>query len=335
MTRNDPDRPCDGCAGKSAPPSGGHQPAIAQRRTSGDELTKCGILNIYKQKNLTSHDVVAAVRRASGVRRVGHAGTLDPLATGVLVVCLGSATRVIEEIQNAPKTYRAVVGLGRSTDTYDAEGRVTAERDPSAVTRAQIAAALEQFQGDILQKPPMYSAVRHQGKRLYELARSGQEVERSPRPVTVHRIDLLSWAPPELALELEVSKGTYIRAIAHELGDALDIGGYLADLERTAVGRFVIGDAQPLDRVTSSFCDGWWMKLLQPLDNALLAYDAILLDAEGERAVRSGQQVSGPAPADNRERLRAYSIDGTFVALLRWDHITEKWQPHRVFPRPR
>ena len=133
----------------------------------------------------------------------------------------------------------------------------------------------------------------------------------------------------------EKNIGELLMLIVSELGEALEVGGYLADLERTAVGRFVIGDAQPLDRVTSSFCDGWWMKLLQPLDNALLAYDAILLDADGERAVRSGQQVPGPAPAENRERLRAYSIDGTFVALLRWDDVTQMWQPHRVFPRQR
>src|SRR5262249_40348016 len=154
-------------------------------------------------------DVVQAVRRASGERRVGHAGTLDPLATGVLVVCLGSATRVVEAVQAMRKSYRARVRLGVATDTFDAEGQVLATADAGDVGRADVEAALAAFRGQIRQLPPMYSALKHEGRPLYQLARRGLEVEREPRDVTVYDLRLVDWAPPDLVLEMTVSRGTY------------------------------------------------------------------------------------------------------------------------------
>jgi tRNA pseudouridine55 synthase len=295
-----------------------------------------GILNVYKPPAMTSHDVVQAVRKASGERRVGHAGTLDPLARGVLVVCLGSATRVIEELQATRKVYIARIRLGTSTTTYDAEGAVVTEADPSGVSRADVEAALEAFRGEILQTPPMYSALKHGGRRLYELARQGIEVERTPRPVTVHELTLTDWSPPEFTLALTVSCGTYIRSIAHDLGAALGVGAHLTELERTAVGPFTAAEAESLVRVVESFGEGWWPQLLHPLDTALLAYAALIVDTAAEQAIRNGQQLDGPPPDDSVTReVRAYNADGLFIGLLRWDEITGRWQPDRVFPAPK
>jgi tRNA pseudouridine55 synthase len=300
------------------------------------EPPKSGILNIDKPAGQTSHDVVAAVRRASGERRVGHAGTLDPMATGVLVVCLGSATRVIEEIQVMPKAYRARVRLGERTSSGDAEGSVIQTRDASSITREAVEAALKQFRGEILQVPPMVSALKHQGKRLYDLARQGIEVERAPRPVTVHALTLSDWEPPEFTLEIEASKGTYVRAIADDLGEALGVGAHLVALARTKVGVFTLEGAERLPRVVEAFVEGWWPTLLYPLDTALLAYAAMVADAPREAALRNGQQIDGPAPGpEATAQVRVYDPDGRFIGLVAWDDVTEAWQPTRIFPKLR
>ena len=305
-----------------------HDPAWAER-----EPARRGILVIDKPSGQTSHDVVAAVRRAAGARRVGHAGTLDPLATGVLVVCLGSATRVVEEIQAGPKRYEARLRLGVTTTTYDAQGDVIERRDPSGTGRQDVERALHAFRGAIEQIPPMVSALHHQGRRLYELARQGLEVERAPRPVTVHSLALTDWSPPELALTMEVSAGTYVRSIAHDLGAALGVGAHVVALRRTAVGRFELAEALPLPRVIEAFAEGWWPRLLLPLDTALLDYEALVVTAEHEQDIRHGRAFDGPPPAaDPSAPVRAYSATGRFLALLRWDAIDRRWRPERVFP---
>jgi tRNA pseudouridine55 synthase len=295
---------------------------------------KCGILIIDKPAGQTSHDVVQAVRRASGVRRVGHAGTLDPPATGVLVVCLESATRVIPEIQEGRKAYRARLRLGQETTTYDATGEVVAEHDPTAVTDVAVRAALPAFRGPIWQVPPMVSAVKHHGRRLYELARLGLEVDRQPRPVTIHALELVEWSPPELVLEMVVSKGTYVRSLAHDLGAALGVGAVVTALERLAVGRFRLEQAERLPRVVESFLEGWWPMLLLPLDSALLDYAALVVDAPTEAAMRQGRRFEAPAPAVPPTPLvRVYNPEGGLVGLARWDEVTGHWQPDRVFPK--
>ncbi len=309
----------------------GRTPAMAA--AAGHAPPKSGILVVDKPAGCTSHDVVAAIRRASGERRVGHAGTLDPMATGVLVVCMGSATRVVDEIQATPKAYRARVRLGVRTDSGDADGRVVGEHDAAGVTRDAVEAALARFRGDILQTPPMVSAVKHEGRRLYALARQGIEVERAPRPVTVYALTLEDWAPPELTLALRVSKGTYVRTIADDLGEALGVGAHLTALRRTAVGPFRVEAADPLDRVVAAFEGGWWPALMHPLDAALVDYAAMVVDAPRVAALRHGQQVDGPAPGPGASRLvRVYDADGQFVGLVAWDPVEARWQPDRIFP---
>lgn len=317
------------------PAGKGPSPAPASAATSTGAPPKSGILNVDKPAGGTSHDVVAAVRRASGERRVGHAGTLDPMATGVLVVCLGSATRVIEEIQALPKSYRARIRLGVRTKSGDAEGEVIAVRDPAGVTRVAVETALDGFRGEILQTPPMVSAVKHEGKRLYALARQGIEVERAPRPATVYDLDVVEWALPDLTVDLRVSKGTYVRTIADDLGEALGVGAHLTALRRTAVGPFTAETAEPLARIAEGFAEGWWPTLLYPLDTALLAYAAMVVDPARETALRQGQQMAGPVPEPDTTRLvRVYNPDGLFIGLVVWDAISGRWQPDRIFPRP-
>ncbi len=204
-----------------------------------------GVLNIDKAPGMTSHDVVSRVRRIAGQKRVGHAGTLDPDATGVLLVCLGHATRLADLLAAQGKTYRAVLALGATTTTEDASGDVIATADASHITEEAFTALLPEFTGEILQVPPMVSAVHHDGKRLYELARKGITVEREARPVTIDAISLIDFTPGPAAtatLDVACGKGTYIRTLCADLGDALGVGGHMSALRRTSVGVFHAGD---------------------------------------------------------------------------------------------
>lgn len=298
-----------------------------------DQPAKSGILVIDKPKGRTSHDVVQAIRRASGERRVGHAGTLDPMATGVLVLCIGSATRVVDEIQALPKVYGAELRLGQETDTQDAEGRITAEQDWHHVTAEAVEAALAAFRGDILQVPPMHSALHHDGKRLYQLAREGKEVERAPRALHVERLDLVAFEPPFLRLEMAVSKGFYVRSLAHDLGRALGCGAHLSGLVRLAVGQFRLAEAEPLPRAVEAFVEGWWPTMMHPLDAALERLPALIVDADGERELRFGRQVpAGEAGRGMQGMVRAYGPEGRFIGLVEWDAAHQAWQPAKIFP---
>ncbi len=192
-------------------------------------MMRDGILIIDKPSGLTSHDVVNRVRRATKIRQVGHAGTLDPMATGVLVVCLGQATRVSEYLLGHDKAYRATIRLGIETNTYDADGEIVATHDVN-VDRAEVERALAQFVGEIQQVPPMYSAIKRDGQKLYELARQGIEIERAARSVIIHSIELRDYQAPDATIDVRCSAGTYIRSIAHDLGAALGTGGHLIDL---------------------------------------------------------------------------------------------------------
>lgn len=289
-----------------------------------------GILNLHKPSGLTSHDVVDRIRGASGLRRVGHAGTLDPAASGVLVVCLGKATRVSAYLMDSRKSYDAQIQLGITTDTGDAEGRVVRSVANIATTRAQVEEALAHFRGRVDQVPPMYSALKHDGRPLYELARRGIEVERAPRTVEIYSLALIEWAPPSFRLFVECSKGTYVRVLATDLGDMLETGAHLEKLVRTASGRFGLEDAIPLNEAESALSSGDWLRVLHPLDEALLHFDALLADAEAEARIRQGQQVKGPEPLDTIV-CRAYSHSGEFVALLQYDQGSKMWQPRKVF----
>jgi len=290
-----------------------------------------GILNVNKPKGWTSHDVVDRVRSLSGVRKVGHAGTLDPLATGVLLVCVGKATRVAQYLMKSRKLYRAVVRLGVSTDTYDAEGEVIRSVPEVNVTREEVKRALEEFKGVISQVPPMYSAVKVRGKRLYQLARRGEEVARQPRQVEIHDIRLVEWQKPFLTIEVECSPGTYIRSLAHDLGEKLGCGAYLVELVRLRSGRFSLEDAVTIEEIEEACAAGRLKRLLHPLDTALLDLPATTLERGEEKRIRTGQKVRGSPPSDGDGLYRAYSFDGRFLALVEWDSEAGLWQPRKVF----
>jgi tRNA pseudouridine55 synthase len=288
-----------------------------------EPLLMHGFLNIDKPAGMTSHDVVARVRRISGERRVGHAGTLDPAATGVLVVALGQATRLIEYVQEETrKGYRAIVRLGVATTTDDAEGDIIGESPLPPLDEAEIEAALAAFRGTIMQVPPMFSALHHEGKRLHELARAGVTVERAARPVEIERLDLLAWEPPLLTLDVLCGKGTYIRSLARDLGAALRCGGHLASLRRTAVGAFVIEDAVALAVLELGF-----HTYLLPPERAVADWPTVTLNDEDTRRARNGMALRLIGVAGNR--ARAAGPDGTLLALLTRDG--DVWRPEKVF----
>jgi tRNA pseudouridine55 synthase len=212
--------------------------------TKNTDLSAGGIFLLNKPLEWSSFDVVKFLRKRIRVKKVGHAGTLDPLATGLLILCCGKATKSISLIQDLAKVYSGAITFGKETSTYDSEGEITAEKPWEHITKEKIAAILEaQFTGTVEQIPPMYSALKYGGKKLYELARKGEEVVRLPRQVTFHKHEILDFNPPELSIRITCSKGTYIRSLARDLGEALDSKAYLSGLERTAIGHFLVEDA--------------------------------------------------------------------------------------------
>ena len=282
-----------------------------------------GLLHIDKPGGLTSHDVVNRVRRIAGQRRVGHAGTLDPLATGSLLLCLGTATRLIEYLVGRAKVYVAAVRLGQTTDSYDADGEIVRERPFTAVTRAAIETAFPHFQGDIQQLPPMYSAVKKDGRRLYELARQGIEVERSLRAVTIYELELLDWQPPDLIIRVACSSGTYIRSLAHDLGEWLGCGGHITALRRTAVGQFPVSEAIPLDELTPDNLPDY----LQPMDTAVSHFPAVYLSESDSGRLAQGQRP--PRQPDQPEGLvRVYMESGQFVGVA--TAVGDEWQARKI-----
>ena len=293
-----------------------------------------GFFNVNKPRGVTSHDVVAAIRRASRERRVGHAGTLDPAAEGVLLVCLGPATRVVEYLMDSHKRYLATVVLGVTTTTDDAEGQVISRRDASGVARADVERVLAHMVGRVLQVPPMYSALKVQGKPLYKLARSGVEVEREPREVEILDLQLLDFEPPRLRLGVLCGKGTYVRTIAHDLGEHLGCGAHLERLVRTAVGRFVVEDAVPLQRLVDALEHGQWENLIYPTDEALIGLDAIVVGQEGERRITTGSSwrpslvLRRPA---GQSLCRVYSLDGLPLGIAEFDPSADNWRPVKTF----
>ena len=289
-----------------------------------------GILNVNKPEGWTSHDVVARVRRLTRQRRVGHAGTLDPFATGVLLVCLGQATRVSEYLMAARKLYRARVRFGAATDTYDATGRVTLQTEHIPESREAIEEILPRFTGRILQTPPAYSALKLEGEPAYRRARRGEAVEQAPRPVEIYALRLCSWAPPDLEIEVLCGKGTYIRSLAHDLGRAAGSAAHLVALERRAVGAFTLDDAVSLPELESRVEEGRWRDLLYPLDEALLHYPALVVSADDVSRLLNGQPIAA-ATVVAGVLHRAYGPDGAFIALVEGDTSAGIWRPHKVF----
>jgi len=299
-----------------------------------------GILNVNKPSGPTSFDMIRLVRKRTGVKKAGHAGTLDPMASGVLLVLLGQAVRISEYLMNLPKTYRAIVRLGVSTETYDAEGAPVGEEQPIEVTREQVEGALGAFVGDIEQTPPAYSAVKVEGQPAYRLARKGAAVALRPRRARVYAIHLLGFAPPRVEVEVECEKGTYIRSLAHDLGQALGCGGHLAALERTRVGPFSVDSAVSLPELEGTFESGEWREMLLPLDCGLTELPAITLHIEDEKDIRHGQAVRidderlTTAVIEDRRRYRAYAEDGGLVAIVVYEAASGLWRPRKVFGGP-
>ena len=294
-----------------------------------------GILIVNKPKGITSHDVVDRVRKAARTRRVGHAGTLDPLATGVLVVCIGQGTRVAEYLTASRKTYNAEVTFGVATNTYDAEGDVVREQDVD-IDRERIEAALACFKGEIDQTAPVYSAIKKNGQPLHRLARKGIDVKPPTRRVTIHRVEITNWSTPKLTLQVECSAGTYIRSIAHDLGEALGCGAHLSALERTASGSCALEEAVTLDEMDDAESSGELERNLLPLDAALQAFPALELSDAATRTVLNGgflAREATPATQDaiSAELCRAHNAQGELIALIAFDAEKDIWRPRKVF----
>lgn len=293
-----------------------------------------GIFNIDKPVGMTSHDVVARVRRLAGQKRVGHAGTLDPAASGVLPILLGQATRLAEYLSESGKAYRATIRFGIVTDSYDTEGQIVRESEVM-LTRNDIAAALPDFLGDQLQRPPLFSALKQGGQRLYTLARAGKTPDVPPRPIHIDTLEIVDWASPILTLDIVCGKGTYIRSLAFDLGERLGPGAHLAALVRTRSGPFTLASSITLDALAQAFSENTWRDHCFAADEALLDWRAAILSAENETRMRYGQSLPSPSgsPTNQHPLLRAYSADGRFLGILRRDEAG--WQPHKVLlPTP-
>ena len=320
-------------------------PADKQSQVHG--LIVNGILNVNKPWGKTSYSLVAMVKRLTGERRVGHAGTLDPAATGVLPICLGQGTRVIEFLLDATKSYQAEVELGVATDTYDACGRIIQRGDASDISQDQLESALSSFRGLIQQIPPMYSAVKYHGKPLYELARAGITVERSSRLAKIHSLELLDWQPPLATIAVVCGKGTYIRCLAHDLGQALGCGAYLKSLIRLRCGPFDVRNAVSVPQLEDAFRYGYWQHFIYPIDSVLLHWAAMVVSDDAGQSIRNGRplvlgngnggEASGylgpriPAGSFSENRCRVYALDGRFFGVLRFDPEKGQWQPEKVF----
>ncbi len=293
-----------------------------------------GVLVIDKPTGMTSHDVVNVIRRGTNIRRVGHTGTLDPRASGVLVVLVGPAVRLSEYISASDKRYQAIIRMGTATDTYDAEGAFTREEVPVDVTEEQFEAELKKFEGEVEQKPPAYSAIKVDGRKAYEMARKGEEVELEPRMIQVHHLEILEWATPEVVVDVHCSSGTYVRSLANDLGEVLGCGAYLVGLRRTKNGRFSLRDATPLRKLKESFETGDWYKHLIPAAESLADWPSVVLSPDDVETIRHGQRVKVENEHPDKEMVRGISEADELVALMKrveGEDGDMEWQPKKVF----
>ncbi len=288
-----------------------------------------GVLVVDKPIGLTSHDVVQVVRRGTGIRRAGHTGTLDPRASGVLVILIGPAVRLSEYVSASDKRYQATIRLGSSTDTFDADGRITESFPVDSISEEQFNEHLQKFVGEMEQVPPPYSAVKVKGRKAYEMAREGEEVDLAPRIINVYSLEILEWAPPEAVIDVYCSSGTYVRSLANDLGKALGTGAHLVGLRRTKSGRFTLRDAVPLRRLQEAFDAGNWYRHLIPAAEALADWPMVELDADQVELIRHGHRI--PAEPGQTGWVRGVSTQGDLVGLLEVDEETQEWQPRKVF----
>ncbi len=290
-----------------------------------------GVLVVDKPIGMSSHDVVQVIRRGTGIRRAGHTGTLDPRASGVLVVLIGQAVRLSEFVSASDKRYQATIRLGSTTETYDAEGEITiTSASVDDITEAKFSEVLQNYIGEIEQVPPPYSAVKVKGRKAYEMARKGEEVKLEPRKINVFSLEVLEWMPPEVVVDVYCSSGTYVRSLANDLGEELGCGAHLIGLRRTKSGRFSLRDAIPLRRLQEAFDAGDWYNHLIPAAEALGDWPMVELDGDQVELVRHGHRV----PTTSEEAsgwARGVSQQGDLVALMEYVEDSNEWQPRKVF----
>lgn len=293
-----------------------------------------GILNVYKEKGYTSHDVVAKLRGIAGQRKIGHTGTLDPDAEGVLPVCLGKATKVCDVLTDKTKAYETVLLLGKRTDTQDITGACLEEKDTSFLTDNMVREAVESFQGDYMQVPPMYSALKVNGKKLYELAREGKTVERKPRKVILYSIQVKKMDLPRVWMDVECSKGTYIRTLCEDIGRLLGTGGCMEQLKRTRVGNFCIGDSMTLADLQKCKEEGKLEECLLPIDAVFDSCRKITVSKNQETLLYNGNRIlASPKPEDIKdgEMVRMYDQNDRFIALYRYDETEGSYRNEKMF----
>lgn len=287
-----------------------------------------GFLVVDKPAGWTSHDVVARIRRLIGERHVGHAGTLDPAATGVLPIAVGSATRVVEYLADASKTYLAEVTFGVQTDSHDADGAVIAMADAADLIVDDIESALAGWRGVVDQTPPMHAAIKIGGERLYERARRGEEVDRPPRRVVFHQLELLAWESPVATVLVDCSKGTYVRSLARDIGNEVGAGAYLSNLVRLRSGPFVLCDAWTMDELARRDLEAEWPTIAVHPDAAVQHLDALVLSPALNRTWTTGRPIESHTARSGRARI--YDASGTWLGIAEGDPATNVWRPGKV-----
>lgn len=288
-----------------------------------------GIINVYKESRFTSHDVVAKLRGILHQKKIGHTGTLDPEATGVLPVCLGNATRLCDMITDKSKEYRAVLLLGISTDTEDATGKILSRKAVN-VTAKDIEKTINSFVGKYNQVPPMYSALKVNGQKLCDLARKGVEIERKPREVFIYDIIIEKIDIPEVTMTVKCSKGTYIRSLCRDIGEKLNTGGTMKSLVRTKTGIFNIENAVRLSEISKCVADNNIASLIMPTDSFFDDYPAVNVSGRNEMLVKNGNMIILPEFKGNN--IKVYLSDGVFAGIYGYDEVSHSYKPKKMFP---
>ena len=293
-----------------------------------------GLINVYKERGFTSHDVVAKLRGILKQKKIGHTGTLDPEAEGVLPVCLGKATKVCELLTDKDKTYQAVLLLGMETDTQDTTGTVTA-RAPVTASEEDVREAVQSFTGSYDQIPPMYSALKINGKKLYDLARAGKEVERKARTVQIHEIRIEEIALPRVTMTVTCSKGTYIRTLCYDIGRKLGCGGCMEKLLRTRVERFTLEEAYTLSQIEKIRDEGQLEEILTPVDRLFSQYPLFQAVSEAEKRLENGNPLLCEELTEVKEPergpVRIYAADGRFSGIYQYDPKIHRYRPVKMF----
>ena len=298
-----------------------------------------GIINVYKEKGYTSHDVVAVLRKIAGQKKIGHTGTLDPDATGVLPVCLGRATKLCDLLTDRDKTYEAVLLLGKTTDTQDISGAILKEQPTDHLNEAEVTKVIESFKGTYDQIPPMYSALKVNGKKLYELAREGKTVERKSRKVTIYQIHIKEIQLPRVRMEVTCSKGTYIRTLCHDIGNRLGTGGCMEELTRTKVGRFELKDSLKLEELSDLAQNGRLEDALIPLDQMFSELQSVVPAEKYISKAYNGndffrKQLSEDGKFCSGEKVRVYDAQGHFIGVYRYMEDRKMFHLVKMFLDP-